>query len=417
MGEVPWVEKHRPRTLDEIKGQKEAIEEIRNWIKEVRDGKRVRPLLLVGPPGSGKTSAAHAIARELGFDVVEVNASDMRDRNHLQYVVESSGAVSLLTGTRRLIILDEIDALPGEGYAIASLVKELISKGNIPVVMTANDPYEKHLYEIRSLSTIVKFSRIRWQTVVSVLREICRKEGVSVPDEVLEKIAKSSQGDLRAAINDLEGLVKGSTSLLKYLGEKYGKRDVETDVFKVLSAIFYGENCYPAYLSSLNLDMEPDILFRWVEENVAHVYDGLSLARAYEMLSLADLMRGRIVKTNNWRFLAYFTQLMTFGVCVAKEGRPKGEKLRPPEMIKQLSATKEIRAKTKEFLGRVARELHISTALVKTEIIPMLIADARAGGRIVKQLGRRLGMRESEIKDILSDFEEILKLESRGEGT
>lgn len=416
MKEVPWVEKHRPRTLDDIKGQKEAVEEIRNWIKEVKEGKRVKPLLIVGPPGSGKTSAAHAIARELGFDAVEVNASDMRDRNHLQYIVESSGAVSLLTGTRRLIILDEIDALPGEGYAIASLVKELISKGNVPIVMTANDPYERHLYEIRSLSTMVKFSRIRWQTVAGVLREICRKEGVSVSEEVLERIAKSSQGDLRAAINDLEGLVKGSSELLKNLGEKYGKRDIETDVFKVLSAIFYGENCYPAYLSSLNLDMEPDMLFRWVEENVAHVYDGPSLAKAYEMLSLADLMRGRIVRTNNWRFLAYFTQLMTFGVCVAKEGRPKGERLRPPEMIRQLSATKEMRAKTKEFLERVARRLHLSTALVRAEIIPMLIADAKAGGRVIKQLGRELGIRESEIKEILSDLEEVFKLESGGKG-
>lgn len=416
MGEVPWVEKYRPKTLDEIKGQKEAVEEIRSWIRDVREGKRVKPLLIVGPPGSGKTSAAHAIARELGYDAVEVNASDLRDREHLRYVVESSSAVSLLTGGRRIVILDEIDALPGEGYTIASLVKELIARGNVPVVMTANDPYERHLYEIRSLSTMVKFSRVRWQTVVSVLREICKREGLEVPEEVLTRIAKSSQGDLRAAINDLEGLVKGSHNLARYIGEKYGKRDIETDVFKVLSAVFYGENCYPAYLSSLNLDMDPDMLFRWIEENVAHVYEGSSLARAYEMLSLADLMRGRIIRTNNWRFLAYFTQLMTFGVCAAKEERPKGERLRPPEMIKQLSATKELRSRTKKFLEDIARRIHVSTASVRVEIVPLLVADAKAGGKIVRRLCRELGIRESDMREILSDLEEIYKLELEGKG-
>ncbi|MCS7102580.1 MAG: replication factor C large subunit [Candidatus Korarchaeum sp.] len=416
MREVPWVEKHRPRTLEDIKGQKEAVEAIRNWIKDVREGKKVKPLLLVGPPGSGKTSAAHAIANELGYDVVEVNASDLRDRNHLQYIVESSKAVSLLTGSRRLVILDEIDALPSEGYAIASLVKELIARANLPIVMTANDPYERHLYEIRSLSTMVKFSRVRWQTVVSVLREICRKERFNVPEEVLTKIAKSSQGDLRAAINDLEGFVKGSPNLLKHLGDKYGKRDIETDVFKVLSAIFYGENCYSAYLASLNLDMDPDMLFRWIEENVAHVYKGTSLTKAYEMLSLADLMRGRIIKTNNWRFLAYFTQLMTFGVCTAKERRPEGERLRPPEVIKQLSATKEVRARTKKFLEDIARRVHLSTTSVRVEIVPLLIADAKAKGKLLKSLGRELGIRESDMKEIISDLEEIYKLEVRGKG-
>ncbi len=412
----PWVEKYRPKTLDGIRGQGGAVEEIRDWIREVKEGREVKPLLIVGPPGSGKTSAAYAIAKELGYDAVEVNASDLRDREHLQYIVESSKAVSLLTGSRRLIILDEIDALPSEGYAIASLVRELVTRAKAPIVMTANDPYERHLYEIRSLSKMVKFSRVRWQTAVSVLREICRKEGLSVPEDVLMRIAKSSQGDLRAAINDLEGLVNGSPELLKHLGEKYGKRDVETDVFKVLSAIFYGENCYAAYLSSLNLDMDPDMLFRWVEENVAHVYRGASLADAYEMLSLADLMRGRIIRTNNWRFLAYFTQLMTFGVCTAKEEKPEGERLRPPEIIRKLSTTKEMRARTKRFLEDIARRTHLSTASVRMEIVPLLMADAKHGGRLLKSLCRELGVREGDIKEILSDLEEIYRLESRGKG-
>ncbi len=411
MVDLPWTEKYRPKRLDEIRGQNKAISEIRQWMREVRAGKVNKALLLVGPPGSGKTSAAYAIAHELGYDPVEVNASDLRDRNHLRYIVESAKAVSLLTMSRRLIILDEIDALPSEGGALVSLVKELITKEGVPVVMTANDPYERHLYEIRSLSKVVRFYRLRWTTVLSVLKEICRKEGIRIPDTVLRQIAINSQGDLRAAINDLESLVKGSLDLAEVIGKRFGKRDVEADVFKVLTAIFYGENCYSAYLTSLNTDVDPDMLFRWIEENLPYVYFGRSLSRAYDYLSYADIVRSRIIRTNNWKLLVYYTQLMTFGVCASKEAKPRGVKMRFPEIIKKMAATKDLRARTKEFLARLARELHIPTKVVRIEVVPILIADSKSEGRIIRKLERELGLGEEEIREILEDLEEHYKLE------
>ncbi|MDK2372212.1 MAG: replication factor C large subunit [Candidatus Korarchaeota archaeon] len=414
MADLPWTEKYRPKSLDGIKGQNKAVSEIREWMRSVRAGKVSKALLLVGPPGSGKTSAAYAIAYELGYDPVEVNASDLRDRIHLKYVVESAKAVSLLTLSRRLIILDEVDALPSEGGALVSLVKELITKEGVPVVMTANDPYERHLYEIRSLSKVVRFYRLRWTTVLSVLKEICRKEGVKVPYNILRQIAVNSQGDLRAAINDLESLIKGSHKLSEVIGKKFGKRDVEADVFKVLTAVFYGENCYSAYLTSLNTDVDPDMLFRWVEENLPYVYKGRALSRAYDYLSYADIVRSRIIKTNNWKLLVYYTQLTTYAVCTAKEAKPQGVKMKFPEIIRKLATTKELRAKTREFLSRLARELHLPTKTVSMEIVPILIADSKREGRIIKRLERDLGLREEDIREILEDLEEHYKLEIRG---
>ncbi|MCD6348152.1 MAG: replication factor C large subunit [Candidatus Korarchaeota archaeon] len=414
MVDLPWTEKYRPKRLNEIKGQNKAVNEIREWIESVRAGKVTKALLLVGPPGSGKTSAAYAIANELGYDPVEVNASDLRDRTHLRYVVESAKAVSLLAMSRRLIILDEVDALPSEGRGLVSLVKELITKEGVPVVMTANDPYERHLYEIRSLSKVVKFYRLRRTTILSVLKEICRKEGISVPESTLKKIAMNSQGDLRAAINDLESLVKGSKDLAEEIGRRFGKRDVEADVFKVLTAVFYGESCYSAYLTSLNTDIDPDMLFRWIEENVPYVYKGKALSKAYDYLSIADIVRSRIIRTNNWKLLVYYTQLMTFAVCTAKESKPAGVKLRFPEIIRKLATTRDLRAKTKEFLTRLARELHVPTKVVRMEIIPILIADSKREGEIIRKLERNLGLREEEIREILEDLEEHYKLEIGG---
>jgi len=411
MKELPWTEKYRPKRLDEIKGQNKAVAEIREWIKKVKAGKITKALLLVGPPGSGKTSAAHAIANELGYDPIEVNASDLRDKTHLHYIVENIRAPSLLTMKPRLIILDEIDALPSEGRAIVSLVKELISKEGVPVVMTANDPYERHLYEIRSMSQMVKFYRLRWTTVLQVLKEICQKEGVTIPADILKRIAQNSQGDLRAAINDLESIAKGDKALAESIGKILGKRDIESDVFKALMAIFYGSNCYAAWLQSMSVDIDPDMLLRWVEENLPLVYSGKILSKAYDYLSIADMVRSRIIRTNNWRLLSYYTQLMTFAVCTAKEGKPKGVKLKFPEIIRKLATTKEERAKTKEFLFRLARKLHLPTKLVRLEVVPILIADSKGERKILKRLERELGIREEDMLDILSDLEKHYRLE------
>ncbi len=412
MADLPWTEKYRPKSLDEIKGQKKAIGKIREWMNEVRSGKAKKSLLLVGPPGSGKTSAAHAIANELGYDPIEVNASDLRDKDHLHYIVESAHAISLATLSRRLIILDEIDALPSEGSALVSLVKELITKERIPVVMTANDPYERHLYEVRSLSNMVKFYRLRRPTVLSVLKEICRKEKISILESTLKQIALNSGGDLRAAINDLESLAKGSKDLVKVIGNKFGKRDVEADVFKVLSAVLYGEDCYSAYLTSMNTDVDPDMLFRWIEENVPLVYSGKSLSNAYDYLSIADIVRSRIIKTNNWKLMSYYTQLMTFAVCSAKESKPHGAKLKFPEIIKKLSRTKGLRARTREFLVSLAKELHVPARVVRMEITPILIADSKKDSRIIKKMEREMGIREKDIREILRDLEEYYRLKA-----
>ncbi len=405
MTDVPWTEKYRPKTLKEIKGQGKALQDIRKWMEDVKAGKRVKALLLVGPPGSGKTSAAYAIAHDLGYDPIEINASDMRDKEHLENILKNLKAPSLLTMKPRLIILDEVDAIPRqEGSALASLVKKIVSSGEAPVVMTANDAYERHMYEIRNMALMVKFYRLRQTTVVSVLRDICKKEGLRVPDSILAMIAKNSQGDLRAAINDLEALVKGTTDLTRLLGKGFAKRDVERDVFKVLTAVFYGSNCALTRIDAMNSDVDPDMLLRWIEENIPLAYSGRELAEAYDYISMADMVRSRIVKTNNWGLFPYYIELMTVGVCASKRGKPKGVKFRFPEVVRTLAQTKTERVAAKEVLAKIAKRLHISTNLVRQEIVPLIIVDYRRGGKLTKALATELNLEPDELVNLLESL-------------
>ncbi len=405
MADIPWTEKYRPKSLREIRGQNKALQEIRKWMEDVKAGKKVKALLLVGPPGSGKTSAAYAIAHDLGYEPVEINASDMRDREHLEKILQNLRAPSLLTMKPRLIILDEVDAIPRqEGSALASLVKKIVSSGEAPVIMTANDAYERHMYEIRNMSLMVKFYRLRQATVVSVLRDICRKEGVKVPDSILALIAKNSQGDLRAAINDLEALVKGTSDLAKVFGKGFAKRDVEKDVFDVLTSVFYGTNCALTRIDAMNSDVDPDLLLRWIEENVPYAYSGKELVQAYEYLSLADLVKSRIVRTNNWGLFVYYIELMTVGVCASKVTKPKGVRFKFPELVKTLAQTKVERAAAKEVLKSMAERLHLSTRTVRREIVPLILIDARRGKKLAKRVAEELRMDPDELVDLLESL-------------
>ncbi len=393
---IPWTEKYRPMSLDDIVGQKRAVEAIRKWIESVKAGKKVKPLLLYGPPGTGKTSAAYAAARELDMDVIEVNASDVRNREHLSKILEGLSARSLFTGRRRLILFDEIDALPSEARTIASIMREILKRAQAPIILTANDPYEQGLAQLRGLTTMVQFTRLRWTTVYSVLRRIAQREGLRISEEVLKSVARNSKGDLRAAINDLEAVAKGSRELSASLGRVLGTRDVERNIFELMRAIFLGKSCRSAAWMTMNVDVDPDMILRWVEENTPLVYKTpRTLTLAYEYLSRSDVFMGRIVRTQNWRLLSYASEMATLGVCSAKlsTGEETGYvKFSFPAWVKQASATVQSRRVLREVSLQLAKRYHVSSRVVSREILPLIKAALGDRPGKIEEFARRHGL-------------------------
>ncbi|WP_456420434.1 replication factor C large subunit [Thermococcus sp.] len=356
MTEVPWVEKYRPRKLSEIVNQEKALEQVRAWIEAWLHGNppKKKALILAGPPGVGKTTTVYALANEYGFEVIELNASDERTYEKIERYVQAAYTLDILGKRRKLIFLDEADNIEPSG---AREIAKLIDRAKNPIIMSANHYWEVPK-EIRNKAQIVEYKRLTQRDIIKALIRILKREGKTVPKEILYEIAKRANGDLRAAINDLQTVVTGGVEDAK---EVLAYRDVEKSVFQALAQVFATDNAKRAKLAVLGVDMFPDELLLWIDENVPYVYyKPEDIARAYEALSRADIYLGRAKRTGNYSLWKYATDMMTAGVAVAGVKKKGFVRIYPPKTIKLLTESKTERTLRDSIVRKVMKEMHMA---------------------------------------------------------
>ncbi|MGD0172702.1 MAG: replication factor C large subunit [Halobacteriota archaeon] len=168
------VEKYRPRTLSEVRGNHKAVEELRKWALNWPAEKTAA--LLYGKPGTGKTSAAVALANDMGWQLLELNASDKRTQGAINATVGAASRNASLQNAQKLILLDEIDNLHGNSdRGGAKAVTELIKKTREPVILTANDLYGVSS-TLRGHCKLIAFSAIREESAQKALVDIWHNE-------------------------------------------------------------------------------------------------------------------------------------------------------------------------------------------------------------------------------------------------
>ncbi len=356
---MQWTFKYQPKDIDEIEGNPTPVKEMKEWAQSWTTDSD--PLLLVGPPGTGKTTAALALANTMNWQVLETNASDLRNKKSINRTAGVASQMKTLSGGRRMILFDEIDGLFRQDYGGASAVNKTIKETRSPIVLTANDAYASSLKTIRKKCKKIKFKRIHPSTVQKILTNICEKEGIDAEEKALKKIAKNCSGDIKSAVNDLQAAGQGAEKLSEEELGILGNRDREESVFKALRTIFKKKDVQKARDAFEEAGETPEMFFNWVEENIPREYEEEDLIRAMEELSLADLFNSRIIKRQNWTLLKYVIFLFTAGVSAAKEETPHGyTRYQFPSFIKKLSRTKSKRSKLDGIAKRIGKETHSS---------------------------------------------------------
>ncbi|MHA1596082.1 MAG: replication factor C large subunit [Candidatus Asgardarchaeia archaeon] len=407
--QVPWVEKYRPKHVKEIVGNEKAVREFLSWLNGWIDGRGKKAVFLYGPPGCGKTSLVYAAARDFNLELIEVNASDKRDKSKLESLVRlPSLLLPIYQDSRmRLYLLDELEGISGkEDVGGLSEIIRIVKEPGAPVVLIANDLWQPNFAPLRNLCKTIEFRKIHKRIVVKVLKEICAKEGIIVDPEVLRIIADSSKGDLRAAINDLQMVAQGKKSLkLSDLGV-IGYRNRELGIFEVLGKIFYSKNCKDAINALSSSEVDYGMMIRWISENIPRFFTTFEeIYEAYDKLAEATLFLNRAKVRGNWRLLPYMFSLMSAGVAMSRKYPTKGFiKSKYPSWVKLQSRMRKKKAILDVVAEAIGKRCHVSKRRVVLEYLPYLAMIYRSDERKGKSILRWLNVEEDLFLEAVEDF-------------
>lgn len=363
-----WVDKYRPKSLEDYRGAKKKKEELKEWLENWEKGDK--PVLLHGQAGTGKTSLAEALANDYDKELVETNASDVRTKSKLKEELKEATRQKSFFGKQKIILIDEVDGMGRSDRGGKQELNKIIDESRFPVILTANDAYDSKIRTLRNKSKLIKLDSVHTNSIAAHLRQILENEGIEYEKSAVKRIARRSGGQMRSAINDLEQAALGKDKLTKEDVEKISQRDQEQDIFEALKIIFKTETAETAKHATDNLTEDADNLMQWIRENIPREYKKTEdKAKAYNNISKADLFNGRIRNTQNWKLLKYVYSFSTVGVALSKKEKYKGwTKYQYPSKIKQMGQTRSSRNKINDIAGKLTEKLHISKKQVKRDL-------------------------------------------------
>src|SRR3989344_2915527 len=340
------TDKHAPKKPSEITGQGDNLALLHAFVSTYGRQKK-KAALLFGPSGTGKTSAAYAVGRQLNLEIVEVNASDFRNAEGINTILGGAMKQQSLFSRGKLILVDEIDGLAGHQDRGGV---QAVEKSAFPVILTATNPYDHKLSTLRSKSMMLEFKRIEANSLLLILKKICAQENIPCEEHALATLARRAGGDARAAIN--------------------------------------------------NLQEDVDERFLWLDENLPKEYTKAEdLARAYDALSKADVFSRRIRRWQHYRFLVYVNALLSGGIAVAKDGKnPHFVEYKPTGRILKLWWANQKSLRKKAIAKKLAMATHTSQRSALQGTLPYFTILFNKSKEMQPQLAEEFGLEEEEVE-------------------
>ena len=367
---MDWAEKYRPARLEEVVGNTTALRQIAEWARNWT--RKSKPLLLYGKPGIGKTSSAYALAHDMEWEVVELNASDQRTAAIIDHIAGVGSLTASLTGSsHKLIVLDEADNLQGTSdRGGAKAIIECIKKARQPMILIANDLYGLSP-ELRYRCEPVQFKAIPARSIGPRLKYLCAAEKITCSDAAIRSISESAGGDIRSAVNMLFASALGRDRL-EDLQVHTSQKDERVSIFSLITAIFHQTTDEDLMKLSYDVDDTPETIEQWVEGNVHLLPTPSAVTMGYRHLARADEYLGYTYRRQYYTLWRYAMAIMLLGVADAAGGKGIHTRIMPPERWQKMSTAKKQKAIRNITLNKVAGTMHIPQNTLREKYLDIL---------------------------------------------
>lgn len=380
-------DEYRPDNIDDLIINDETKNILKSWINSwLNHEETKKSLILWGNQGTGKTSTAYALSKYADLSIIEMNASEQRNKENMKRIALMASEYHDLFNNKspdKLILIDEADNIfeskslskGGDSGGLSELL-DIIKKTQNPVIITMNDYYDfrgkNYAKEIISLSIVIDMMpykrknetnyKLFYNNVFNRLKFISSNENININNNEINEIIKKDEPDIRSMINDLY--------LYKIKNDDYNdnSRDVSKSIYYIVSDTF--RNNYNSVLNSLyNMDDDPDFYMKWIDENIPLEYnDYKDMMNSYDILSKADVYYGK--KLNDYAMVNYALEISAGVSLVIKNKNNHYVKYEFPEYIKKLSARKnnKERYNLRNFMVKLSVISHTSVSEILNEM-------------------------------------------------
>ncbi|XAR60217.1 hypothetical protein NMG60_11033488 [Bertholletia excelsa] len=368
---LPWTEKYRPKVTNDIIGNQSLVKQLHDWLvnwneqflntgskgkgKKQNDSSAKKAVLLSGTPGIGKTTSAKLVSQMLGFQTIEVNASDNRGKadakidkgiggstaNSIKELVSNEALGLNMDRSKHpktVLIMDEVDGMSaGDRGGVADLIASIkISK--IPIICICNDRYSQKLKSLVNYCLLLSFRKPTKQQMAKRLLQISNAEGLQVNEIALEELAERVNGDMRMALNQLQ-YMSLSMSVIKYDDVRQrllsSAKDEDISPFTAVDKLF-GFNAGKLRmderidLSMSDLDLVPLLIqenyINYRPSSVGKDDNGMKrmnlIARAAESIGDGDIVNVQIRRYRQWQL----SQTSTLASCIIPAALLRGQR-------------------------------------------------------------------------------------------
>lgn len=360
-------------------GNEEARLVVLKWLQKWVSG--TKPLLLLGPPGVGKTTLVHVIAEQFDFDLIEMNASDTRNRESIEARIAPVMRNVSIFGKKSLLFLDEVDGISGrEDSGGLDLLVDIMKEPTVPVIMAANKKSAK-IKELAKACKTVEFAPLPPRLLLIFLEHVLVSEGKNLGPGDKVAIVNNSRGDIRTLLNSAQSRVAGYATVSNI--------DVtEVDIQDAINGYFAAPDREQASRLLASADasfpnpryqgMDPESrrkdMIGAMFSTIVSSHIGDNLADMLDVLSKADVVVGRVGRRRQWSLLRYVTPMLSHGLFEKSRGKEirYSQYSMPWPVMGPIFARSQTVRKLASFIGPAT---HVSKRTCSWLVLPHLIRE------------------------------------------